>query len=102
MMPSLDIYSFGMVVLFLFLERNLWHSLPSLDIAERKRQLNALVTQMEGIAILQGIGEQVRAMLDPDPTRRPTEATDCLFELHDLNAVAVHPCTHTYASLNSL
>ena len=44
--------------------------------------MNALVADMEGIEVLKGIAGQVRAMLDPDPKRRPTEATDCLFELH--------------------
>ena len=84
MSTSLDIYSFGMVVLFLFSERNHWKSSPTsspTDIAAREQQVNTLVANMESRVGLQEIAQQVRAMLNSDPTCRPTEATDCSFEL---------------------
>ena len=83
MLPSLDIYSFGMVVLFLFVEKNWWdNALPrSPDIAVRDQQVNSLVEDMEGVAVLAGIARQVRAMLDPNPSCRPQEVTECSFNL---------------------
>ena len=82
-MPSLDIYCFGMVVLFLFSEKNWWRDTPprSPDMVEREQQVNTLIAEMEGTVILQRIAQQLRAMLDRDPKRRPQNADDCLFEL---------------------
>ena len=84
MLPSLDIYSFGMVVLYLFTERNWWdNALPrSPDITERNQQVSSLVADVEGVAVLEGIGQQLRAMLDPNPRCRPQEVTECFFDLN--------------------
>ena len=85
MVTSLDIYSFGMVALFLFSERNYWSSVSapkSPDIPAREQRVEALIQNIERKAGLQEIAQQMREMLDSDPTLRPTEATDCFFEVH--------------------
>ena len=83
MTPKLDIYSFGMVVMFLFLEKTWWNGLRSprsLDIAAREQQVNTQLAQLERILVLGAIAKQVCAMLDPDPKDRP-DAAQCSFEL---------------------
>ena len=84
MLPSLDIYSFGMVVIFLFSEKNWWPGSPprSPDITAREQQVNTMIGEMEGMVALQGIAQQVSAMLHPDAKRRPKEVTDCSFKLN--------------------
>ena len=88
MMPSLDIYSFGMVVLFLFAEKNWWdipnrsspNTTHSLRIKHRETQMNNMITELRGRDILQKIAQQLYMMLDRDPERRPS-AKECVFEL---------------------
>ena len=83
MMPSLDIYSFGMVLLFLFSGQNWWTgSAPrSPNIADRETQVQTMLTNMEGRLVLEKIAQQIRKMLDPNPKCRPRQASDCSFEL---------------------
>ena len=88
MAPSLDIFSFGMVALFLFSERSWWgnadqsSSKPSqsLTIESRERCVRVLIAEIEGLSVLQKIARQICEMVDADAKRRP-EAKDCSFEL---------------------
>ena len=87
-MPSLDVYSFGLVVLFLFSERNWWGNanqssrkppqLPS--IGEREHRVKVMLRELEGLQPLQKIAQQIRRMLGCEPKKRPA-ALDCVFEL---------------------
>ena len=82
-MPSLDIYSFGMVVLFLFSEQTWWrNSNRSLNIKLRQSQVKVIITEIEGLQVLQKIAKQLRQMLHPNPKRRP-DAKGCVFELSE-------------------
>ena len=82
MMPSLDIYSFGMVVLFLFAEKTWWdpNATHSLCIKHRETQMNNMITELCTRDVLQKIAQQLYVMLDRDPERRPS-AKECVFEL---------------------
>ena len=88
MMPSLDVYSFGMVVLFLFSEKNWWeHSNRSstktrqtISIGQREERVKVIVTELEARDALHQIAQQLRIMLHRDPTQRPS-AKECVFEL---------------------
>ena len=83
-MPSLDIYSFGMVLLFLFSGKD-WYSGSTPAAAnieeEREKQVQTMLANMEGLVVLEKIAQQIRKMLNPDPKSRPQKATDCSFEL---------------------
>ena len=83
MSPSLDIYSFGMVVLFLFSEKYWWNSGPKPprspdknQIALRSTQIDLLIAEMAGIEVLQNIAQQIQKMLHDDPKQRP-DASSC-------------------------
>ena len=87
MSPSLDIYSFGLVVLFLFAEKVWWDRSErrSANLKARGRLISAMLTELEGMAGLYGIAREVRRMLDRDPRRRPS-AAECVFDAdsHDV------------------
>ena len=91
MTPSLDIYCFGMVALFIFTEKNWWANLarplPKVptadDISSRQKQVKAMIVSMErSDSFFQTIGQQIREMLNHNPKNRP-HARDCVFEFCD-------------------
>ena len=91
MTPSLDIYCFGMVALFIFTEKNWWANLarplPKVptadDISSRQKQAKAMIVSMErSDCFFQTIGQQIRGMLNHNPKNRP-HARDCVFEFCD-------------------
>ena len=82
MLPSLDVYSMGLVVLFLFSEKDWWDKsdLRTSRLSVREHRISLLLSDLARESRLRGIVEQVKQMLDPNPGGRPS-AMDCSFEL---------------------